>query len=147
MNATIVEPVTETSSNESVKPRQNVPELGQFGNGRTSPLMAECFTDSKRLFGLSDKAADKLARNIATDYGAVCGKQSIHRKDVKVGKVNDDDKATVKTAAKATKGFTMTDSLWVLRAMAYCDDANTNGIGQVKWKVNDRLQEYLDSLE
>lgn len=116
-----------------------------FGEGRYSPLMAESFKDAKAIFGLSDKAAEKLARQIGSDFGAAM-RGTIA--STKLGKaITKDGKVTLSEAAKQ-KGVTLTNALSALRALDYANGAVKMGFNrnQTKWSVNKELGEYLETL-
>jgi len=116
-----------------------------FGEGRYSPLMSESFKDAKAIFGLDDKQAEKLARQIGSDFGAAM-RGSIAT--AKLGKaLSKDGKVTVKEAA-SVKGITLTNALLALRAMDYANESTKFGIarGETKWIASKLLGEYLETL-
>lgn len=45
-----------------------------FGQGRYSGLMSEAWSDARRLTNLDDKAAEKFARDLGSDWGRVAPK-------------------------------------------------------------------------
>lgn len=137
--ANIPATVTESKS-KSVKP--------DFGNGKHSPLMAECYHDAQTVFGLESPKAEKLARQIASDYGAAMSGASVKMKSVKIGKANEDGKVTVSEAASRVKGVTLTHALLALTALKYAGDAGNHGFsfGQTKWEPVKPLKDYFDSL-
>ena len=119
-----------------------------FGQGRYSPLMAEAYKALQTLFGLSDETAQKIALAIGRDYGAVMSKGETGIGKVGFGKINADNKATVKEASQAVKNCTMTDALHTLRCVAWFADAGKYHIsyGKSKLVVSDELQRYFDSM-
>lgn len=125
-----------------------LPEIGEFGNGRYSPLAGECYKDIKSVFGLDDKPADKLARMIASDFGSAVSQGKVTMKSAKVGKISDDGKVTLTEAANKVKNITMTDALYCLKALKYAKEAGDNGFvwGKTKWQVNDHIAKFLGQL-
>jgi len=119
-----------------------------FGQGRYSPLMAEAYKALQTLFGLSDETAQKIALAIGRDYGAVMSKGETGIGKVGFGKVNSDNKATVKEASQAVKNCTMTDALHTLRCIAWFSEAGKYHVnyGKSKLVVADELQAYFDSM-
>ncbi len=116
----------------------------EFGTGRYSALMEECFRDAQTVFGLSLKPAEKLARQIASDVGAIMASASV---SIKLGKINKDGKLTIAEASKL-KGVTMTNALGALKALHFAAEAGTNGFSftGTKWKPVAWLQKYLADL-
>lgn len=115
-----------------------------FGNGRYSPLMSESFKDAKVIFGLNDKSAEKLARQIGSDFGAAMQNTIAASK---IGKaLSKDGKVTLSEAAKSK--VTVTNALLLMRAMAYCNEAGKFGFsfGKTEWKLTDELQKVLDGF-
>jgi len=120
-------------------------KVGNFGNGRYSALMEECFYDAQRLFKLDERQADKLAHAIGRDFGAAMKDAKV---DAKVGKsTSKDGKVTLAEAAKA-KGLTITNPLRALQIMQYMNDAGKYSIssGDTQWKVVGEFGEWLSNL-
>lgn len=115
-----------------------------FGNGRYSALMAECYKDAKAIFKLDNKQAESLARKIASDVGAAMAHASI---EVKVGKTNKDGKLTLSEASKI-KNLAQTYPILALRAMRYANEAMQHGFNRAstQWQASSNLQEYLNEL-
>lgn len=122
----------------------NTKEVSRFGNGRYSPLMSECFADLQAVFDLSEEQADKIARQIGSEIGALMANQSV---TIKLGSVNKDGKLTIAEAAKI-KNVTMTNTLFTLKALQFANEALKNGFNrkETKWVAIPRLQEYFDSV-
>jgi hypothetical protein len=132
--------VTENTATEN----QNKQAIGVFGNGRYSALMSECFTDAQRLLGIEESQADKLARQIGSDFGAMMRDAKV---DAKVSKsVSKDGKVTLSEAAKV-KGVTTTNALTALRVMQFQNEAAKYHIspGNTEWALVGEFKEYLDS--
>ncbi len=122
-------------------------KLGDFGLGKYSPLMGECFRDLKRCFKLSDQVADAVARRIGSDFGAIAGTGAVGLNRVKVGKFNSDDKCTVKEAANAVKNVSGTNGLRALRALAYLNEAGKHEIDSIEnAKPSEVLAEWFKGL-
>lgn len=138
-NATI----ENVSNTPQIKPV--LPELGEFGNGRYSALMEECFKDSQTVFKLTPKQADKLARMIASDYGSAMANSPVDVKRIKAA--NKDGKITLAEASKV-KGVTLTNALYALTALQYCGEAGKHGFSfaLTGWKPVKALQDYFESL-
>lgn len=115
-----------------------------FGEGRYSALMEECFNDSMTVFKLEQPKAEKLARQIASDLGAIMASAPV---GVKLGKPNKDNKITISEAAKI-KGVTMTWTLFALKALQYAGEAGKHGFsfGQTQWKPTEKFAKYLSEL-
>jgi len=96
-----------------------------FGNGRYSPLMRECFNDLKRLFGLPDITAARIANDIGRDFGAcMASHTSVGLSSVKLGKLNKDGQFTsIREAASVVKRFNAKVSLQVLQVLAWLNDS------------------------
>lgn len=123
--------------------------IGNFGNGRYSALAKECFDGAKQVFGLDETKADKLARIITTDFGAIMAANTrMELAGLKVGKLSKDGKLTLTEAASKVKGVTMTDSIHALMALKYASDAGKNGFlwGKTQWAVTDLLTRYFAGL-
>lgn len=119
--------------------------IGVFGNGRYSALMDECYKDAKRLLGLDEIPADKLARQIGSDFGAMMRDAKV---DAKVSKsVSKDGKVTLSEAAKV-KGVTTTNALTALRVMQFQNEAAKYHIspGNTTWAIVGEFMEYLNNL-
>lgn len=116
----------------------------EFGNGRYSAFIKESWTAAQTIFGLSSEEAEKLAKQMASDFGAHMAKAPI---TVKLGAVNKDGKMTLSEASKV-KGVIMTDALMAMKALAFASDAEKNGFsyGETAWQPKPELAEYLASL-
>lgn len=116
-----------------------------FGAGRYSALMEESFRDAQIIFGLSPDKAEKLARQIGSDFGAVMRTQVV---DARIGKaMSKDGKVTLSEASKA-KGVACTNALSAMRAMSYANDCGKYGFsrGDTDWSVSGTLKEYLENI-
>lgn len=138
---------TENQVANVVTPKLEVktPVIGDFGCGRYTPLMDECFTDAQAIFKLSPEKADKLSRRIASDFGAAMAATPVTVKQIKAA--NKDGKITLAEAAKV-KGITLTNPLFALMAMQYANECGKHGFnrGNTSWKVSKPLVEYFESL-
>ena len=113
-----------------------------FGNGRFSALMSESFKDCKRIFRMDDTHAERIAKQIGSDYGAAESSGIITGK---LGKANKDMKVTVASSCKV-KNVQLTFALTVLYAIQYANEASKYGFvsGTTEWKPNDNLTAALD---
>lgn len=139
---------TEVKTQNVPEVKVNQPVLGDFGNGRYSALAKEAYRDAKQVFRLSDEKADKLARQIASDFGACASRGIITMKSAKVSKVNDDGKVTVSEAGSKVKNCASTNALLALRALKFAGEAGDSGIlfGTTVWAPCKQLVEYFDIL-
>lgn len=95
-----------------------------FGNGRYSPLMRESFSDLTRIFGVIEEIAEKVAKDIGREFGALQGSGSIGVSKVSLGKLNKDAQfTTVKEAASTLKKVNATTALQVLQVIAWLNDS------------------------
>lgn len=116
-----------------------------FGSGRYSALMVECYKDSKRMLGLDDEQAIKLAKQIGSDFGAAMRDAVVEAKTSK--SVSKDGKITLSEAAKV-KGITTTNALTALRVMQYMNEAGKFHIApaNTQWAIVGEFKEYLENL-
>src|SRR6267142_1566138 len=117
--STIVEsPAIVKSSAEAVKVEVN------FGAGRYSPLMQSVYNQSQVIFKIDQKQAEKLARQVAADFGAAM-KNIVA--EAKIGKsINKDGQVTLSEASKV-KGITCTNALFAMQTLSWCSDAGKHG--------------------
>lgn len=137
---TITQPVTRSKV---------VKHKPDFGNGRYTPLMEEIYRDSQGVFGLSEAKAEKLSKQIASDFGAVMSSVSFNLSAVKMGsKLSKDGKLTIGEAASKVKNVTITNALFALRALKYAGDAGQNGFlfNDTEWAPVKALKDYFDTL-
>lgn len=124
----------------------NKADKPDFGRGRYSALMEETFNDARTIFKLTSAQAEKLARQIATELGAIMASASV---DVRLGKLpaKGDAKITISEASKI-KGVTLTNTLMALKALHFAGEAGKNGFSfaLTEWKPVQGLQEFLASL-
>ena len=133
--------MSQTAIAQDVSTKATKPD---FGNGRYSALMEEVWHDSQTVFKLESEKAEKLARQIASDLGAIMANQPV---SVKMGKVNNDGKLTISEACKV-KGITLTNNIYVLRALFYAGDAGKHGFsfGDTIWQPAMGLADILEKL-
>jgi hypothetical protein len=95
-----------------------------FGAGRYSPLMKSVFEQSQVIFKLTPEQAEKLARQVAADFGA--GMKNVQA-EAKIGKsINKDGQVTLSDASKV-KGITCTNALFAMQSLAWCMEAGKHG--------------------
>lgn len=119
-------------------------EVSRFGNGRYSALMQECYQDLQKVFKLSEPVAERVAKAIGSEIGAIMANQHV---SIKLGSINKDGKLNIAEAAKI-KGVAVTNTLMTLRALQYANEAVKNGFNRndTEWKPIPALAEYFDSL-
>lgn len=93
--------------------------LGNFGNGRYSPVMGELYKDCQRLLGFSKQQAHVTAARLGIDLGRMSSVQA----KVSIGqKLSKDGYRTVKEVAS----LKMPDS-WAMSAAVIC-----NGLDELR---------------
>ncbi len=115
-----------------------------FGEGPFSKLMQHYFDLSQRLLKLSEAKAEKFARQLASDLGA------IHKQlkfEVNAGKPNKDMLRKVQMSAKSGL-MVIAPSVNVLIALQWMEDAGKNGVsyGHTIWILIPSLQEWIEQL-
>lgn len=135
---------TNQTDNTSASAQPSAPVKPDFGNGRYSPLMEEVYNDAQVVFGITPVQAEKLARGIATELGAIMASAPV---EVRLGKLSKDGKLTIAEASKL-KGFTLTYNIAALRALHYAGDAGKHGFsfGATKWRTAGSLAKMLSEL-
>ncbi len=125
-------------------PSQSKATKPDFGQGRYSGLMHEVFDDSQTVFHLSAEKAEKLARSIATEIGAVMASSKV---SIRLGKVSKENTLTIREAA-SIKGILVTPNIATLRALLYAGEAGKHGFsfGNTKWTPTEDLGKYISSL-
>lgn len=136
MNATVTPAV-------EIKPV--LPVGPDFGKGRYSSEMQKYYLAMQALLGISDKAAEKIARQMGSDAGAISARMTA---EIKVGRSGKDGKVTFKDIASA-KGVTGTNALNIVHAVQWIDTAGKNGIsyGFTKWHLDTALHQYVLEVE
>ena len=134
-------PETQIQSNTT---QSQAPARPNFGEGRYSPLMEECYDDAMLIFKLDSLKAEKLAHAIAREIGDIMAHRPV---EVKLGKVNKDGKLTIAEACKV-KGVTMTYPIFALKALFYANEAGKNGFMRnfTDWKPVKSLVDYFEKL-
>lgn len=117
--------------------------IGEFGAGRYSGLMLECFHDAQAVFALEPDRADKLARLIGSEVGAIMARNTTGITGISFSKVSKDGKVTVKEAASKVKGATFSYPLFCLRTLAYVNGLGEHGILRGKLNFTSALDEKL----
>lgn len=118
-----------------------------FGSGRYSKLALEAFKDAKRLFKIDDEHAEKIGKQIASDFGAAMRQDGIDPKGTISRKLAKDGMVTLREASKVKTRET--PALSLMRAMSYMNEASDFGLnsGVTVWALNDVLQECLDTFQ
>jgi hypothetical protein len=128
---------TQTQQTEQVKEQV---KLGEFGNGRYSPVMRELFGDTKRLLGFSDSQAHATAARLGIDLGRLTSGEA----RVNYGKtVSKDGYRTVREACSVK----MPNS-WALSIAVICnglDDLRKQGLEVGENTIKDNLMEFVSN--
>lgn len=134
-----------TTTQENTTQEQQQVKVPDFGKGRYSALMRECYKDAQVVFGMTPESAEALARQIGCDYGALMQQTHVAIGDIKFGKPNKDMQVTIREAAAKLKGVTLSDTLYALRALNFALQSISMGFvwGKTKWVVSDSLAEFL----
>lgn len=121
------------------------PSKPDFGKGKYSMLMETVWEDTQVLFHISSKAAELLAKSIATELGLLL---SNARAEIKVGRTIKEGRVTLSEAAKL-KGVPMTNNIAILRTLQYINESGMYHIvwAKTEWKLVSSLVEYLDTFE
>lgn len=147
MSTTNTAVTSETDNATSVVPKHHVSsnKRPDFGTGKYSALMEEVFDDAQAIFKLTPLAAERLARDIASDVGAIMASAPM---SIKTGKISKDGKMTISEACKV-KGITITNTLLALKALHYAAEAGMNGFsfGKTEWTPIKQLSEYFAEIE
>lgn len=125
--------------------KQLTGNFGAFGSGRYSQLMLTSYKDSKRLLKLDDEKADKLARQIGSDFGAAMRSAEVEGKTSRTA--NSEGRITLSEAAKV-KNITSTNALTAMRVMQYMNEAPKFHINPsaTEWKIAGEFGEWLSEL-
>jgi hypothetical protein len=126
------------------KPEVSQSNIVDFGDGPFSKLMENYFGLSQKLLKLSEAKAEKYARQLASDLGA------IHKNlkfDVTAGKPNKDMLRKVGMAGKSGL-MVVPPSVNVLIALQWMEDAGKNNVsyGHTTWKLVPSLNDWLNEL-
>lgn len=131
-------------------PVENKPTIvvGEFGAGRYSSLMLECFHDAQLIFQLEEDRADKLARLVGSEVGAIMARSTVGIASMTVSKSSKDGKVNIKEAASKVKGVNLSWPLFALRTMSYVNGLGDHGIlrGKLTWAgaLDEKFQKWLD---
>lgn len=135
---TLEKPAQKEKSTETMKPN--------FGNGRYSPEMERLYVEMQKLFGIPEKKAEKIARQIGSDFGALM-KNSVA--EISVGKATKDGKASIGETVSKLKGVTVTHPLAIVRAIQWLKDAGKNYVsyGHTQWQLVEPLRVWVEELK
>ncbi len=117
-----------------------------FGQGRYSVIQMSVFDDGQTILKLSPKAAERLARSIATELGGYFAANGVFAKvgikQSKTGPINLSEVVKL-------KGIAQTDNLKVLIALNYIADAGKFNVlwAKTQWVFTSSLMEYFASIE
>jgi len=114
--------------------------IGEFGNGRYSNVMAELFRDSQRLLGFSPEQAHVTATRLGIDIGRLSSGSA----DVTFGKsVNKDGYRTVKEVCSLKL-----PNSWAMSVAVICnglDNLRKQGLDPVENSVNEQILEFVNN--
>lgn len=116
-----------------------------FGKGRYSPLMEDCYRVMVKYLKLDEAHANKLAKLVGVDFGEAMKQAEVNGK---VSKPNKDNKVNLSESGKL-KGITATYPISLKHALQWIDEANTHGvsIGLTKWELNESLSKWADEMK
>lgn len=115
-----------------------------FGAGRYSDAAGEFYNDLQRLFKMSSKGAEKIARQWMSDFGAAMKNERVNASVS--GKPTKNGELTLKEAAKAKVIATLSISL--MRLCAYLDEGFKFGLNPTKseFVLNETLATYIAEM-
>ena len=136
--------MTTTPTQSATNSNANATKDINFGNGRYSALMTEIFKNVQTVFKIEPAHAEKVARQVGSDFGAATQNAVV---SASLGKVNKDGKLTLAEASKV-KGVTLTNSLFIMYALQWVANAGGFGIsyGFTTWTPTAALQKALDGF-
>lgn len=115
--------------------------LGNFGNGRYTPVMEELYADTQRLLGFSKEQAHVTAVRIGVDAGQL---QSLKVEGLKYGKtISKDGRRTLKEVVKAGK---LVNS-WAMSIGHICssiDELRKQGLEVVELTIHNDLLNFVN---
>lgn len=115
--------MSNVSTIEEVKSQQSTKEKEpDFGNGRFSQVMHECWSDCQRLLGFSSKQAERVARALGADAGKLDFKMELGIGKL-VGKTHD-AKISLRTFSKSVK-TTLTNSICIAKLCALLQECRS----------------------
>lgn len=129
----------ENQQTEAAKPAKSIVELGNFGNGRYSPVMSELYGDTQRLLGFNKHQAHVTSARLGIDLGRLgAGKAA-----VTFGKTtNKDGYRTVREVCSVKL-----PNSWALSVAVVCNGLDTlrkQGLQVVENTIHDSLLEYVN---
>ena len=116
-------------------------QIGQFGNGRYSPAMAELYHDSQRLLGFTPEQAHVTACRLGIDAG------QLNSSKVTLSYGKSTDKEGRRTLKEITKGVKLVNT-WAMSVGAVCsqlDDARKNGLIVNDCTMADPIMEAINA--
>ena len=115
-----------------------------FGKGNFSTIMSEAYDSAMHLFHLESEKAEKYARQLASDLGAIHASVQF---DFKAGKPDKDAFRKIALAGKSGK-VTVSPALAVAIATRWIDDAGSNYVswGKTQWTLSPFVQEWIEKL-
>jgi len=116
----------------------------RFGKGKYFAIQCEVFKDCQRLFGVTDEHAEKLAKAIATNLGAIFANGQVTIKGL--DRVNKDGKLASVSEITKVKGLPLTNEVSLLRAINYCNSATVNHVKGV-FALQGETSKWVDSLK
>lgn len=120
-----------------------------FGDKRYSAEMKRLYGDFQKLFGLPPWQAEKIARQVGSDFGEMMKNQSVAISVSAATGKNHDGKITIGEKVKNLKGVTLTNTLLLVRAVQWIGEAGKNGLsyGFTKWELVPTLKEWLAEMK
>lgn len=127
----------ENTINTTTTTEQVVHSLPDFGHGRYTSLMCECYRDARRILNASPEFAEKWARDVASEIGRHNAMVS-----VTIGKPNKDGAVTIREASRI-KGVPMTNNIALLRLVGQLNELQSASIHHGVLELNGMLLEFV----
>lgn len=142
--ATLEKSANVTATPSTPAPAKEAEHKPEFGKGRFSAEAERIYGEIIAVFRLAPVVAEKIAKQAASDVGAILANAPA---SIKVSSINKDGKTTISDTSKL-KGVSITNALSVVRALQWITDAGKNGVsyGHTDWKLSAPLQEYVDGI-
>lgn len=109
-----------------------------FGRGRYHAIQCEAFKDARRIFGLDNDKAMKIAKALATHLGSLFASSQATLKGH--DKLNNDGKIKSLSDAAKLKNVTLSDEIAFIRA---CDHVNKNAQFHVAYDAKPQLTGFV----
>lgn len=134
----------QTTTEQTIKPGDITIEVRgdrvNLGQGRYSAAMAELYKDSKRVLGLTDAQAHRLAISFGADLGRFTSKAHA---EVKIGRPTQKDKFVTLREALKVKNVPLTHALCLARIVQELWLIDGITVNDCQLTLSDSLTEWL----